>query len=60
MVDSMEKLQSIIFLWFAAFATILFILTLKYQNYDMNSKATIAALLTSPFAFAALYNIQKN
>jgi hypothetical protein len=56
----MEKLQSIIFLWFAAFATILFILTLKYQNYSINSIATIAALLTTPFAFVALYNIQKN
>ena len=55
-----EKPETIIFVWFVAFATILFILTLKYQNYDISSKATIAALLTAPFVFSALYNIQRN
>ena len=51
----MRKTEEIIFAWFVTFSTILFVLALKYPNYDMNSKATIAALLTSPFAFAALY-----
>jgi hypothetical protein len=60
MESSMKKPESIIFVWFAAFAIILFILTIKYQNYDINARATIAALLTTPFAFVALYNIQKN
>jgi len=56
----MEKTEAIIFVWIVTFATILFILTIEYQNYDINTRTTIAALITTPFAFAALYNTQKN
>lgn len=55
----MEKPEKIIILWFVVFATILYILTLKFQNYDLNIRATTAALLTTPFAIWALYNIVK-
>jgi hypothetical protein len=58
-VRAMEKPETIIILWFVAFATILFILTLKFQNYDLNIRAITAALLTTPFAIWALNNIAK-
>jgi hypothetical protein len=56
-MKAMGKPETIIFLWFVAFATILFILTIEFQNYNINIKATIAALLTIPFAIWALHSI---
>jgi hypothetical protein len=58
-VKAMEKPEAIIILWFVAFATILLILTLKFQNYDLNVRAITAALLTTPFAIWSLQNIVK-
>jgi hypothetical protein len=58
-VEAMKKPETIIILWFVAFATILLILTLKFQNYDLNMRAMTAALLTIPFAILALQNIIK-
>lgn len=55
----MEKPETIIILWFVAFATILFILTLRFQNYDLNIRAITAALLTTPLAIWALQNTVK-
>lgn len=55
-VKAMEKPETIAILWFVAFATILIILTLKFQNYDLNIRAITAALLTMPFAIWALYS----
>ena len=55
----MEKPETIIFVWFVAFVIILFLLTLGFQNYSINIRATIAALITTPFVFLKLYNIQK-
>ncbi|MHB8103685.1 MAG: hypothetical protein ACYDEF_16345 [Methanosarcina sp.] len=60
MGKAMEKPETIIFAWFVAFSTIIFMLTLNYPDYDINTRATTAALLTTPFAFVALYNTQKN
>jgi hypothetical protein len=51
----MRKAEEIMFIWFVTFTAILLVLALKYPDYDINTKATIAALLTSPFAFVALY-----
>jgi hypothetical protein len=58
-MEIMEKPESIIFVWFIAFAIILFLLTLKFHNYSIDIRATIAALITTPFVFLKLYNIQK-
>ncbi len=55
----MGKPETIIFVWFVAFDIILFLLTLKFHNYNINIRATIAALVTTPFVFLKLYNIQK-
>lgn len=55
----MEKPETIIILWFVAFVTILIILTLKFQNYDLNIRAITAALLTIPFAIWELHSIVK-
>lgn len=55
----MEKPETIIILWFVAFATILFVLTLKFQNYNLDVKAVTSALLTTPFAIWALHKIVK-
>ena len=55
----MEKPEMVIFLWFLAFAVILNILTLKFQNYSIDVRATTSALLTTPFAIWALINIIK-
>jgi hypothetical protein len=54
---AMEKPEMVIFLWFLAFAVILNILTLKFQNYSIDVRATTSALLTTPFAIWALINI---
>jgi hypothetical protein len=51
----MRKTEEIMFAWIVIFTAILFVLALKYPNYGISVKATIAALLTSPFAFVALY-----
>jgi hypothetical protein len=58
-MKAMEKPETIIFLWFAAFAILLFILTLKFQNYSLDIRTTTSALLTTPFAIWALINIIK-
>jgi hypothetical protein len=58
-VKAVEKPETIIILWLVAFATILFILTLKFQNYNLNARAITSALLTMPFAIWALQNIIK-
>jgi|WetSurMetagenome_2_1015567.scaffolds.fasta_scaffold448100_2 hypothetical protein len=55
-----DKPEMIMILWFLAFATILIILTLKFQNYDISIRATTSALLTTPFAIVALFNIILN
>jgi hypothetical protein len=60
MGKAMDKPETIIFVWFIAFSTIICILTLKYPNYDINTRVTTTALLTAPFTFVALYNTQKN
>jgi hypothetical protein len=58
-MKAMEKPETIIFLWFVAFAILLFILTLKFQNYSVDIRTTTSALLTTPFAIWALINIIK-
>jgi hypothetical protein len=55
-----EKPETIIILWFLAFAAILIMLTLRFQNYDINVRATTSALLTAPFAVFAFFNIIMN
>jgi len=58
-MKAIEKPEMIIFLWFVAFAILLFILTLKFQNYSVDIRTTTSALLTTPFAIWALINIIK-
>ena len=53
-MKAMEKPETIIFLWFVAFAILLFIITLKFQNYSVDVRTTTSALLTTPFAIWAL------
>jgi hypothetical protein len=56
-VRAMKKPETIFILWGVAFAMILFILTLKFQNYSLDTRAITAALLTTPFAVWSLQNI---
>jgi|WetSurMetagenome_2_1015567.scaffolds.fasta_scaffold1207566_1 hypothetical protein len=58
-VKAVEKPEAIIIIWLIAFAIILFILTLKFQNYNINIRAVTSALLTMPLAIWALQNIIK-
>jgi hypothetical protein len=58
-VNAVEKPEAIIIIWLIAFAIILFILTLKFQNYNINIRAVTSALLTMPLAIWALQNIIK-
>lgn len=58
-MKAIEKPEMIIFLWFVAFAILLFILTLKFQNYSVDIRTTTSVLLTTPFAIWALINIIK-
>ena len=53
-MEAMKKPETIIFLWFVAFAILLVIFTLKFQNYSLDIRTTTAALLTTPFAIWAL------
>jgi hypothetical protein len=58
-VKAVEKPETIIIIWLVAFATILVILTLKFQNYNLDVRAITSALLTTPLAIWALQNIIK-
>jgi len=58
-MKAIENSKSIIILWFLAFTILFFILTLKFQNYNIDVRATTSALLTTPFAIWALINIIK-
>ena len=58
-MKTMKRPETIIVVCFVAFTTILVMLTINFQHYDINIKATIAALLTTPFAILALHNIIK-
>jgi hypothetical protein len=56
-MEAIKKPETIIFLWFVAFAILLVIFTLKFQNYSVDIRTTTAALLTTPFAIWALITI---